>query len=72
MLTQVRGKDSHPADDLSSGKNYYCGRTGIRTQGTISGTHALQACAFDRSAILPYILLYLLEAKASKPWAKAR
>ena len=70
MLTQVRGKDSHPANNR--GENYYCGRTGIRTQGTISGTHALQACAFDRSAILPYILFYLLEAKASKPWAKAR
>ena len=30
-----------------------CGRGGIRTRGAIAGSHAFQACAFDRSATLP-------------------
>ena len=34
-------------------KNVINGESGIRTHGTISHTHALQACPFDRSGISP-------------------
>jgi len=30
------------------------GQRGIRTLGTLSRTHAFQACPFDRSGICPY------------------
>tara|TARA_B110000858_G_scaffold52384_1_gene60685 strand:+ start:898 stop:1011 length:114 start_codon:yes stop_codon:yes gene_type:complete len=29
------------------------GKSGIRTHGTNEGTHTFQACALNRSAILP-------------------
>lgn len=32
------------------------GETGIRTQGTLSGTHAFQACSFDHSDISPFLV----------------
>ena len=34
------------------------GESGIRTHGSLSRTHALQACPFDHSGISPALLFY--------------
>ena len=35
------------------------GESGIRTHGTFDSTQAFQACALNRSAISPFMFLYL-------------
>ena len=37
-----------------------CGESGIRTHGTISDTHAFQACSFSHSDISPVITKLLI------------
>ena len=41
-----------------------CGESGIRTHGTISDTHAFQACSFSHSDISP-IKLHVLKCMCS-------
>ena len=36
------------------------GETGIRTLGTLAGTHAFQACALGHYAISPWVVAYLV------------
>ncbi len=42
-----------PISGLNTG-TLYGGEGGIRTLGALEGTHAFQACAFDRSATSPF------------------
>ena len=44
------------ADLLRAGQSAAGGESGIRTHGTVSRTHAFQACALSHSAISPDVL----------------
>ncbi len=47
------------------------GESGIRTHGTLSGTHAFQACAFNHSAISPENLGFSERKAPVRPPSKA-
>ncbi len=54
-LLERSQSDRDTANEVSGNKVSFGGRSGIRTHGAIACTPALQAGAFDHSAILPLI-----------------
>jgi hypothetical protein len=49
----MRGRDIDDAPKPVRAHRRYGGESGIRTHGTVSRTHAFQACALSHSAISP-------------------